>query len=388
MKRTALWVTAVVFLGMFLFATSSNAQGVLLSGFINTFSLTSAAQGLPKAAAKVGVLQAMLLSIPLAARTGKPRLFAMGLGIMAVMLALCGAAPSALLLTVCYFLVGFGFGCVDTSSSAVISDLHQGPRGAMLMGVLHAVYGVGGILAPLWMTPLLGGGATWRTVLWILAAACALCCAACFWVFNRAGGALAGHMAPQSALKWADLRAFAAQKGNLPLVVVMACYCAHQVSIYLWITRIIGETYPAHAALGAVALSLFWVGTVLSRLIVPALRIPAGHYLRAGMALTALTLLVGLSIGGAVALCVATALAGLFGGAVIPMTISDMTRRNPQRSMLGITALLLTTGLSAIVCAPLIGFVVGKTSLLAGAVVSALFAAGSALCACRLRQRG
>lgn len=385
MKKAALWVTGVVFLGKVLFAMANNAQGVLLTSYIDAFGLTSSAQGLPNAAANAGVLLAMILSVSMAARIGKPKLYALGLGLMAVMLAVTGAAQSALWLIAAYFVMGFGFGSIDTTASAIVADLHQGKRASMMMGVLHAVYGTGGILAPILMTAALSAGATWRAVLWVLAGVSAAAFVLCTVVFSREKERLAVHTATPGRLTLTDMRLFVRQKGNLLIVLCVGCYCAHQCSVYLWITRIIGVGY-GNEALGAAALSLFWVGTVASRLLVPLTGITTVRYLRYGMLAAAVLLGAGAAIGGAVVVCIAAALSGLAGGAVIPMSLSEISRRNPERSMLSITAVLLTTAVAAIICAPLIGFVVGKTALIAGLVVSAVFALCSAVSAFGIRE--
>ncbi len=380
MKKALFWVTGAVCLGHMLFAMANNGQGVLLTSFIDAFSLSSGAQGLPNAAANVGVLAAMLLAVPMAARTGKPALFAGGLTLMAVTLALAGAAASAAGLMLAYLAMGFGFGCVDTCASAIVADLHQGRRASLWMGVLHAVYGTGGILAPILMTAALSAGAGWRAVLFTLSGVVGGAVVLSALIFSKARTALPAASAPPQKLSRKELLSFFGQRGNLALVLSTAFYCAHQVSIYLWISRIIGVGY-GNVPLGAAALSLFWVGTVLSRLLTPLTGLKTLPYLRFGMVLTSAVLLLGVLIGGAGVVCAAAALVGLIGGAFIPMALSEITRRNPAQSMLGITAVLLTTALSAILCAPLIGFIVDKTSLLSGLAVSDAFAAVCALCA-------
>jgi len=385
MKKAIGWMTAALFGGMVLFSMANNAQGVLLSSFIDTFALTSSWQGVPNAAANAGVFMAMLLAVPMAARVGKLRLYTGGVGLMGVMLLLAGAAPSGLLLVAAYLVMGFAFGCVDTCASALVADLHQGERGTMLMGALHAGYGAGGILAPILMTAALSAGMSWRWVLWALAMVAGIAFLFSVIVFTRGRDSLPATAAPPQKLSRSDIKLFFQKPGNLWLVLCTACYCAHQCSIYLWISRIMEVRYHT-LTLGATALSLFWVGTVCSRLLVPLLRIKAAPYLRYGVLLAAALLCVGIAADSAVALCAVAALCGLVGGAVLPMAISEGTRRNPTMSMLAVTALLLTTGLAAMICAPLIGFIVSKTALTGALVVSAVFAGLSGLCARGVRE--
>jgi len=384
LKKAVLWVTGIVFVGKVLYSMANIAQGVLLSEFIAAFSLESSFQGVPNAAANAGVLTAMLLAVPIAARVGKLRMFSVAMGAIAALLLLAGAAPTAVLLSAAYALMGFAFGCVDTTASAIVADLHRGPRAPMMMGMLHAAYGTGGILAPIIMTAGLQAGATWRTVLMTLGVAIFAAFLVCTAIFGRARAHLPLNATQETRLTREGLRQFARKPGNVAIMLCAVCYCAHQVSIFLWISRVIGEGF-GNVALGAAALSLFWVGTVVSRLAVPLLRIETGRYIRYGLLLVTFVLLAGAVSQSAAVLCAASALSGLLGGAALPVLLAEITRRNADRSMLSVTAVLLMTGLSAIVCGPLIGFIVGKTALIAVIYVSMVFALLCAGCGFGIR---
>lgn len=384
MKRAVWMVTLVVCLGKMCFAMANNAQGVLLTDYINTFGLTGSMQGLPSAAAHVGNLLAMLLSVPLAARVGKLSLHAVGLAVMALMLALAGTASYTFWLVAAMLMMGFGFGSVDTTASAIVADLHTGKQGRFMLGVLHAAYGLGGILAPVLMTAALSAGTSWRYILWALAVVVGVVFLVAWVVFSRAQDQLATESAPPDKVTLADLKGFLLQPGNVVIISCAACYCAHQASIYLWVSRIIGTGF-SDVALGAAALSLFWVGTVISRLVVPLTGITPVRYMRVGMLVTGAVQTVAFVAGSAALICVAAALSGFAGGASLPMLLAEIKERNASRSMLAITAVLLTTAVAAIVCAPLIGFVVGQTTLLAGVAVAAVFAFASGAAAFALR---
>lgn len=380
MKKTILWVTSIIFISKILFAMANISQGVLLSDFIATFSLKSSGQGITSAAASAGTIIAMLLSVPIASRIGKLRLFSGALLLIMLMLFCAGAAPTALLLTAAYCLMGFGFGSLDTTASAIVADLHQGPRAPLMMGLLHAAYGSGGILAPIILTAALTRGTSWRTVLFALGTVVLAAGIVCLIIFSRAKEKLPLQAQPTNKLTRAGLLAFARHPGNLALVLCGVGYCAHQASISVWIVRVIGEGF-GNAELGAVALTLFWIGTVLSRLIVPLLGISTVRYIRWSLLLAAALLLFSGVIAIPIVLCVASAIAGLLGGATLPMLLSEISARNPDQSMLSITAILLTTGVATMFCSPLIGFIIGKTALIAVPFISAAFAmlcAGSA----------
>jgi len=387
LKKAIFWVTGIVFAGKVLFSMANIAQGVLLSEFIAAFSLESSYQGVPNAAANAGVLTATLLAVPIAARVGRLRMFSAAMGAIALMLLLAGAAPTALLLSAAYALMGFSFGCVDTTASAIVADLHPGPRAPVMMGMLHAAYGMGGILAPIVMMAALQAGATWRAVLTALSAAVFVAFLICLVIFGRARDHLPKEAKQEERLTRAGLLRFVRKPGNMAIVLCAACYCAHQASIYLWIERVIGEGLGS-ATLGAAALSLFWVGTVVSRLVLPRLQIETGRYMGYGMLLVTFVLLLGAITRSAAVLCAVSGLVGLLGGAALPVLIAESTRRNPGQSMLSVTSVLLTTGFAAMICAPLIGFIVGKTALIAVIYVSAVFALLCAGFGFRIRGEG
>lgn len=385
MKKAIWMVTITIFAGKILFAVAINTQGVLLTSYIDAFGLQSGLQGAPAAAANVGIVLAMLLAVPMATRAGKPGLFAVGLGLIACMLALVGAAPSALFLIAFYAVMGFGFGCVDTTASTIIADLHEGRRAALMMGLTHAAFGTGGILAPILIKGALAAGVSWRTVLYGLGIFIGALFVFTAFLFRRTRAQLPKGMSKPQKLTLSAIRSFAQKPGNLWLVICTAFYCAHQSTIYLWIDRILGVGFD-RPTLAATSLSLFWIGTVISRLVTPLLRLKTIPYLRLSMMTTAALLGISVLSGNAVVICVVVGLCGLLGGATIPMTLYEITTRNPSQSMVSVTAVLLAMSCLNIVCGPFVGFVIGKTALITGLVMSTIAAVCSALSAFCIRN--
>lgn len=373
MKKVIWIVTITIFAGKMLFAMAINAQGILLTSFINTFHLESSAQGMPVAATNVGILLSMLLAVPLAAKIGKPGLFAMGLGIIAFMLVCVGVSQSALWLIAGYAIMGFGFGFVDTTASTIIADMHEGKRAALMMGLTHAAFGTGGILSPIVMKGALNAGADWRSVIMVLGAVIGVVFLFTTILFQRKQDQLPKNAGKPARLTVSAIQSFIQKPGNLWIVVCTAFYCAHQSTLYLWIDRILGVGFNS-TALAATALSLFWIGTVVSRLVTPLLRLKTIPYLKLCMITTAILLGLSMLSGSALFICIAVGLSGLLGGATIPMALYEITSRNPKQSMVAVTAVLLCMSLFNMICGPFVGFVVGHTTLIAGLAVSAIAA--------------
>lgn len=373
MKKVIWAVTIAIFVGKILFAMAVNAQGILLTSFINTFNLQSSLQGMPAAATNAGILLSMLLAVPLASKAGKPGLFAIGLGIIACMLVLVGASTSALWLITGYAIMGFGFGFVDTTASTIIADIHEGKRAAMMMGLTHAAFGTGGILSPIIMKSAMSAGVSWRSIALTLGAMTGIVFLFTVLLFQRKKDELPKSMSKPHRLTGTAIQSFFKKPNNIWIVICTGFYCAHQSTLYLWIDRILGIGFNS-TGLAATALSLFWIGTVISRLVTPLLRLKTISYVKLSMITTAI--LLGLSVlsDNALFICIAVGLSGLLSGATIPMALYEITSRNPEQSMVAVTAVLLCMSLFNMLCGPIVGFIVGQTTLIAGLVVSAVAA--------------
>jgi len=117
----------------------------------------------------VGLGLGQLLVGPLSDAVGRRRPLLIGLGLHALMSALCALAPSITLLAVTRTLQGLAGAAVAVVAMAVVRDLFSGVRAAQLLSRLTLVVGVAPILAPSLGSALLKL-TSWRGIFVVLAA--------------------------------------------------------------------------------------------------------------------------------------------------------------------------------------------------------------------------
>ena len=169
MKQKNVLYALCVFLCLILFALFSTSQGVLLTPMVAHYGLTESQQGATNAALNIGCAAALLTSLFVMGRVSKPRLMLMAFCLTILFILPAALKPSFVLLTGIYLLVGVAVGYIDTLASSAMADLFHGKMAARMMGALHAMFGVGGMVSPVVMGSLMRGGLQWNQVYLVLA---------------------------------------------------------------------------------------------------------------------------------------------------------------------------------------------------------------------------
>ena len=158
MNRKNILYALCVFACLILFALFSTSQGVLLTPLVEHYGLTESSQGIPNAALNIGCTIALLTSLVVMGRIAKPKLLIMAMTATIILILPLCSKPGFILLVALYALVGLAVGYIDTLGSSAIADLFHGKSASLMMGALHAVFGIAGIVSPLVMGSLLKGG--------------------------------------------------------------------------------------------------------------------------------------------------------------------------------------------------------------------------------------
>ena len=314
-------------------------------------------------------------------RLGRSRALPAAVFGMAAGLALEAVAPSWTVFVAGGALAGFGSGAVEVGMNGLFLDRFSEDRGRALSR-LHLCFSLGALAAPLVIAALVEIGVTWRlpfAVSSIIVLAIGLGLAASDLrvphpvVTSRAGPPSVGRHVP------------------LPLVllaVAITSYVAAESGISSWLVRFL-DTAPIGIA--TLALSLFWAGLALGRLV--ASRV-ADRFAPLAVA-TACGLATGVAVLAAVvapwvAVSIALfAVAGVACGPIYPMIIASAGGLYPARAnaVSGVLTAAAVTG--SVVYPPAMGFISNGLGLgvgMAGAGFLAVACAG-ALVAARLLAR-
>ena len=190
-----------------------------------------------------GVLAGMLCD-----RYGQKRLGIAGLGVMAAGGALGAAAGTFALLLFSRFVEGLGFVLFAVAAPTLMSAAAATPRDrAKALGLWSSYMPAGGALA-LFAAPLLIAQWGWRG-LWVASALVALGCAF-----------LLGRMAPApqhgKVRSWRLIAESFAQKGNLVMAALFACYVAQWTSVMIWLPTFLIDEHRLAAGTAALATAL------------------------------------------------------------------------------------------------------------------------------------
>ena len=153
------------------------------------------------------------------------------------------------------------------------------------------------------------------------------------------------------------------------LVVAMLFHGVFLSGLNTWINRY------ADALAGAFTIpaqSCLFLGIMLSRLLLPALPVGAGRYVKVGGLLGAAVLAVGLCMSNGIALRVTLVFSGLLAGALIPCILSIGCDRLRENTLLVTTAMMLALYAGQAVSSPIIAGLESAFGLRAGIALCAV----------------
>lgn len=371
MKQKNMLYALCVFLCLILFALFSTSQGVLLTPMVAHYGLTESQQGATNAALNIGCAVALLTSLIVMGRVSKPKLMLMAF-VLTILFILPGALkPSFVLLTGMYLLVGVAVGYIDTLASSAMADLFHGKMAARMMGALHAMFGIGGMLSPVVMGGLMKGGLEWNQVYLVLAGV-----GAAFALFVLPVGRgwvrdVTDGKTETLRLSAGLLRKFFGSREQILLLVSVFMYAYYLGGMTVWTERFI-DVELHNAQLGAIALSVFWLGMTICRLLAPMVRISPLRYIQLSGLISALVLAAGILSGNAYIMCAAAVLTALLAGAVIPMILHVSCERFQINTMLATTVVLLCVYAGQALGPVVIGQMEGALSIGSGLFTCAL----------------
>ena len=289
-----------------------------------------------------------------------------------------GLAPTWAVFVVAAMTAGAGAGCLDGGANGLVLDVYREGRGRA-MNLLHVAFGVGALAAPLIVGMLVEGGVPWQAIAVGTGAIVSLLAVAYAIVPMPSGrraneAASAGAPAAPGGLRGRRLLA-----GPLLLLgIAIATYVASEVGVSNWLVRFLE---PAPLTTATLALSLYWAGLTVGRLISSAIADRFDHLrftiacvlaLAALVAVAVLIPMLSLSMA-------AFALAGVASGPVFPMIVAIGGDRYPERSAAVGGSLTGMAVVGSTVYPPLMGFLSVTVGLTVAMLGNAVLAIASAL---------
>jgi fucose permease len=301
-----------------------------------------------------------------------------------------GLAPSWTAFVLIALPAGLGAGILDGGSNGLFLDLFRSGRGRA-MNLLHLFFSIGALTAPLVAGALVDAGVAWEAVM--AGTGIALVPLAVGYLLVAMPS---GRHVRSTAATTTDLPATNGSVGGriaFPLVllaIAIAAYVGAEVGVSNWLVRFLE---PAPLSTATLALSLYWAGLALGRLVSSAIADRFDHV----RFTIACALLLSVALIGAIAvpnLPVSIALFALVGfgsGPIFPMIQAIGGERYPDRSA-AVSGLLTGAGVvGGTVYPPLMGVLsvtVGLTAAMYGNVVLGFVCAAALIAVGRQRAGG
>ena len=271
-----------------------------------------------------------------------------GIGLVAL-----GIAPSWGILLVAALPAGLGAGTVDGGVNGLFLDLFPTGRGRAL-NLLHLFFSLGALTAPLAVGRLVEDGVAWGSIL-VASGLVALVIGALFVAVTMPDGRRRREGAEATGARGADAARVRLATPLLLLGIAIACYVASEVGVSNWLVRFLE---PAPLTVATTALSLFWAGLTLGRLVAARIADRFDHVrFTATAAFATAVLLVAAVLAPSLPLSIGLfALAGFATGPVFPMIVAIGGDRYPDRAAAVSGFLTGFAVAGSIVYPPIMGF--------------------------------
>lgn len=327
-----------------------------------------ASRGYPNSAMQIGCIAAVLVLAVLGGRLkckGKLILLAISALVMSLGMFFLGGEPTLFAVFVGVFaVVGLAYGTIDVISSALVADVY-GESASGMMCLLHGSHGAAGIIAPIIVASVLSRAEKWTLPYTLIGVfvVCVIVYLSVLYVFGRHGlsGTETKTDAPSAGF----------DKKLIPTALAICFYGVYLVGMICYT-----ESYETHLSVGGgkvMTLSLLYLGLTACRLLLPVIQRVSGitprTYLAFAPFISAALLFAGVICGNATAYVVLSALSSLIAGAFIPIAISVACEIMAGNTTGASTYMNLAMLIGNSVTSPLVGAVGGAFGIGIGMLI-------------------
>ena len=311
-------------------------------------------------------------------RFGRRRVLTIATLLIGFGTAVLGLVPVWLVVLAAAIPSGFGSGAIDGGMNGLVLDLFPTARGRAL-NTLHLFFGVGALSSPLVVGRIVEAGIPWQAV--VVGTAVITIPFAILWTVvsmphgrHRASAAVAGEpKAGRLAFRWP----------LIALEVGIACYVASEIGVSNWLIRFLEEVPLATAT---TALSLFWGGLALGRLVSARYSDRFDHlkYATASAFAAGLATIAAVVVPSTEASIALFAVVGFASGPVFPLIVAIGGERHPGRTSAVSGFLTSAAVIGGLLYPPIMGFLsvnVGLPVAMIGAGLLGVGCAGALLLA-------
>jgi fucose permease len=346
--------TIVMYLLMSSIAIFVALIGIIMTRLLDEFSMPFSQGGEFAGMLNTGCFFGILLSGILLDSLDMRKLLATLFVLFEILLFAVNRASSYIMFLILLFISGMVTKLLDVSLNAQVSFLHEKNKG-FYMNLLHFSYGLGFLSGPVFSETLFKFGFAWRSLYLVLAVICFVFLVLyCLVISKNKSQTLKSREEKTTATFRSIL-----QPRMVFLFLILFFYCGHQHGISNWLPAYMTKTFGTDGMNAGIALSLFWLGIVLSRLACSFLTriVSEKLILTVSCALGAAILFAGVALRSETLMFIASIGSGIFAGATIPMVITMGYRWYPFAQGKVSTFLFIAVSLGGALFPWLMGYV-------------------------------
>ncbi|HOQ16921.1 MAG TPA: MFS transporter [Defluviitaleaceae bacterium] len=378
--------TYCILMMLFVISLCNTTQGIILSDYIVYYALESSKQGLVSAFQSTGNIIGLIIIILLSGKYKKSTMLAISAALIPVIFFIIGNKPALFILLLSYAFFGIVFALWDSLGSSLMADIHT-INSSRYMNLLHGFFALGGIIGPLIFQSLGTEGFSWDQML-RLAGIISLVAVFLFTLgLVSAKKLIIENKDNSSDILITDIKTFFREKRNRIILISAFLYGAHQIGITVWMTRYISE-YLGTPQWGPAALSLFWVGIAISRLVASRLSLEPAKWIFFGHLISGIVIAIGVLSENGFIMFICCGLSGLAEGAILPMTLDMACNWRKGKSSLGSSMILFVHYVGFIVTPPLIGALIFTYGIKVGMIMPAILSIVATLFTYFLTRKG
>jgi len=250
-----------LFVNFLLYGGVTTLVGATLPLVIRAFGWSYLTAGLVLASGAIGYFTTTFLAGLVVARLGPQKVMTVGLGLQALGVGVFGLLPKVEFNMAALFLLGIGQGTTEVATN--YSVVRMEPAGASrLMNLVHAAFTIGAVATPALAAFLIDLSSQWRMVYLVMAGLSLLI----------VGGLNIGSLPFVPPLRQArkaryPLRSLVARPLLWLLTLMFFLYVGAEMGISAWISEFYVKTFGVSPEVGAMSVSVYWLGILLGRLL-------------------------------------------------------------------------------------------------------------------------
>lgn len=322
-------LTLLLYLLMLAYGISFTMIGPLMPILLDQYGINMSQGGLAVAFQNIGGIAAIALGSFLADFARKSRLICGAFAVYTITLLLSSTSPSYAILLGIFLILGASTKFLDAMLSAFVSDLHPERRG-LFLNLLHATFGVGAFIGPLFASLIIKSGMHWNIAFLILAAICLIIIIAYIMTIKNYAEEKVANVSSESI---SYKRLFTSPR-MVVLCLLILFYSSHQAIISSWLPTYMEKSLKTGSILASFASSMFWLGIIIGRLLCSVIssKLSTKSIMLYGCLSGGLVLSTGFIINEPIVICITAGLTGIFTGCIIPFTITYACSLYPNNS--------------------------------------------------------